>query len=175
MNKLTEIANKHKTDKGTVYFEAHGYTEIYGKYISDSVAGNLLEIGIWHGDSIRMWNEYNQDLKIHAIDIDRSVLNYLTNGEDVSVYIGSQSDTQFLTKTLENIGDLDYVVDDGSHIYHDIVTSFDVIYPKLKRGGLYFIEDLHATNANFKGVVEYLINKNVEFNIINNKLIMVEK
>ena len=62
MKKLTDIANKCKTDKGTEYFEAHGYTEIYNDYISDTDNINLLEIGIWHGDSVRMWNEYNNKI-----------------------------------------------------------------------------------------------------------------
>ena len=31
MNRLTEIANRHKTDKGTEHYEAHGYTEMYSK------------------------------------------------------------------------------------------------------------------------------------------------
>ncbi len=36
------------------------------------------------------------------------------------------------------------IIDDGSHISEHIITSFKTLFPHLKKGGLYFVEDLHA-------------------------------
>jgi len=36
----------------------------------------------------------------------------------------------------------DIIVDDGSHDMNDIKISLDVLFPFLKEGGLYLIEDL---------------------------------
>ena len=58
MGRLTDIANRQKTDKGTEHYEKHGYTEVYDRYIPETGHCKLLEIGIWHGDSLRMWINY---------------------------------------------------------------------------------------------------------------------
>ena len=172
--KLTTIANKYNTDKGTIAYEAHGYTEIYNDYISDIDKLNMLEIGIWHGDSIRMWNEYNNNINLHSIDIDKNVFNYLKD-EKCTVHLGNQSDKNFINNVLEQTGDLDVIIDDGSHIYNDILNSFNFIYPKLKSGAIYFIEDLHATYAQSDKLIHLLIkDKNYKL-FCNNKLLMIIK
>jgi SAM-dependent methyltransferase len=144
---LTTIANKHTTDKGTVHYEAHGYTEVYGEYITDDKPYTLLEIGVWRGDSIRMWNEYNPNIKYHGIDIDTNVFNYLNKSEVCTIHIGNQSDKNFIDYIVNSIGDLDVVIDDGSHNHDDILNTFKYIFPTLKTGAIYFIEDLHAGHA----------------------------
>ncbi len=136
----------HTNDKGTEHYEKHGYTEVYDKYIPETGKFELLEIGIWHGDSLRMWKEYNPDLNIFAIDIDPNIFKYV-NVNDFNIYIGDQSDKEFLNSVVLKSGSLDFIIDDGSHNHQDIVTSFKFLFPKLKIGGYYFIEDLHAQQA----------------------------
>jgi len=180
---LTTIANKHTTDKGTIHYEAHGYTEIYGEYILDNEKSTLLEIGIWHGDSIRMWNEYNPNLDIHAIDIDPNIILYLTGTENFKLYLGNQSDEAFLNNILETTNNIDFVIDDGSHNHDDILNSFRIIFPKLNSGAIYFIEDLHAGHAEKDRLISNLIleisNKNITLQeckfFCNGKLLMFKK
>lgn len=180
---LTTIANRHKTDKGTIYFEAHGYTEIYSDFISSNCSScSLLEIGVWHGDSIRMWNEYNPNIDIYAIDNDPNVVNFLNKSEKFSLFIGNQSDNGLLYQII-NSNDIDYVIDDGSHNYYDILNSFSFIFPRLKKGSIYFIEDLHAPHAEYHklvgGILKILIDskfskKNIQM-FCNNKLMVITK
>ncbi len=84
---LTEIANKFKSDKGTEYFDKHGYTIIYEMLFSTlkSKPITFLEIGLCiggpeYGDhlleriptdmpSIRMWTEYFDQARIYGFDI----------------------------------------------------------------------------------------------------------
>ena len=45
----------------------------------------------------------------------------------------------------ENGGDFDIIIDDGSHKMNHQQISFDVLFPHLKSGGIYVIEDLHTS------------------------------
>jgi hypothetical protein len=40
---------------------------------------------------------------------------------------------------------IDIVIDDGSHHMADVRASFEHLFPKMKIGGLYLIEDLHTS------------------------------
>ena len=59
--------------------------------------------------------------------------------------IGSQVDSKFLASVVEEMGGIDVVIDDGSHISQHVIKSFEILYPMLSPGGLYFIEDLHTS------------------------------
>jgi hypothetical protein len=53
-------------------------------------------------------------------------------------------DESFLGKVLEETGPLDIIIDDGSHINRDVLTSFHYLFPGLRTGGFYVIEDLQT-------------------------------
>jgi hypothetical protein len=142
MNRLTEIANEYNCDKGTIAYEAHGYTEMYKNYIPSQNMYKLLEIGVWKGDSLRMWKQYNPQLIVHGVDIN-PLVNHV---EGAVIHTGSQSDYSFITNLVVDICP-DFVIDDGSHRYVDIMSTFMFIYPLLEKGTYYFIEDLHASYA----------------------------
>lgn len=178
MTRLTEIGNKHDTDKGTVAYEKHGYTEEYSKYIPEKGFYNLLEIGVWHGDSIKMWSEYNPDMFITGIDIDPNVKNYIDSRFNYEILIGNAAEKESVDLLLGDY-DLDFIIDDGSHRYEDILASFKLLYPKLKSGGYYFIEDLHAGQSKgWEAVLEGIHNmyKWDTVNLkCNNKLLVIQK
>jgi cephalosporin hydroxylase len=180
MGKLTKIANLQKTDKGTEHFEKHGYTEVYDQYIPETGKYKLLEIGIYHGDSLRMWEEYNPELEIHALDIDENVLSYIQQPNPYHIYLGSQVDPVIIDKIGTKAGKLDFIIDDGSHICDHIVTSFRLLWPYLKSGGYYFIEDLHAPHAvreeTIKLITSWLDGRH-DFMILSNdaKLLTIKK
>jgi cephalosporin hydroxylase len=174
MGRLTDIANYHTVDKGTEYYEKHGYTELYSNYIPETGKFTLLEIGVWHGDSLRMWEEYNPELNIHAVDIDPDVLNFMNPSDKSVIHIGDQSDKEFMEDVVVASGAPDFIIDDGSHRYDDIIKAFDILYPKLKSGGYYFIEDLHPSYAERDRVLEYTALYNGEL-VCNNKLLIIKK
>lgn len=183
MKTLTEIANSHTCDKGTEWYEKHGYTEVYDKYIPERGKFDLLEIGIWHGDSLKMWKEYNSDLIIDAIDIDPTVLRYIQNDEKVSIHIGNATDKEFIN-TIIGDKSYDFIIDDGSHYMSDIFMSLRILWKRVKSGGYYFIEDLHAGHANRPELLTDLIRwfgTNPASNLkdarifCNNKLLILEK
>jgi hypothetical protein len=137
---LDEIALKYKTDKSSAF---HNYTEKYEQYFSNlrDKPIKLLEIGIQNGYSLKTWKEYFSQATIYGMDIvDCSQMDE----ERVHTLKGSQNDLNFLKKINEECGPFDIIIDDGSHNSADMKISFDFLFPLLKNGGLYVIEDLHC-------------------------------
>ncbi|MBV9216081.1 MAG: class I SAM-dependent methyltransferase [Acidobacteria bacterium] len=118
---------------------------------------NILEIGIGGykfpkagGDSLRMWRDYFPNARIYGIDIyDKSA----HDGERIKTFRGSQDDPRFLGRVCDEIGEIDIVIDDGSHVSEHVITSFKVLFPRLRSGGVYVVEDLqYAYWRQFEGV-----------------------
>lgn len=141
-----KLAAIHQADK-----LSHGYMPIYQRYFHPlrHKKINLLEIGIggyqnpWAGGaSLRMWASYFYRGHVFGVDIEDKKPHATRH---ISILQGDQSDSGFLTGLAELMGDLDIVVDDGSHICHDVITSFSTLFPNLKTGGIYVIEDTQTS------------------------------
>jgi hypothetical protein len=109
----------------------------------------ILEIGIGGyddpksgGESLRMWKNYFPNSMIYGIDIvDKKALE-----EDrIKIFTGSQDDEFFLNKVVTEAGELDIIIDDGSHINEHVIKSFNILFPALKEGGIYVVEDTHTS------------------------------
>lgn len=125
----------------------HGYTRHYARHLKRRSVRCMLEIGIGGyedpksgGNSLRMWRSYFPKATIYGLDIHKKLLD---EPRIVALH-GDQSDPQSLAAAVRNSPPFDLIVDDGSHLASDIVTSFEVLFPKLKPGGTYAIEDLHT-------------------------------
>lgn len=180
MGRLTDIANRQETDKGTEHFERHGYTEIYDQYIPEAGKYKLLEIGIYHGDSLRMWEEYNPELEIHALDIDENINKWIQQPNPYHIYIGDQTSPSMIDEIAKKGGPFDFIIDDGSHVGQHITASFKMLWQHLKPGGYYFIEDLHAGHANrqetIKIITEFLASHSYFMTLcLDAKLLIIEK
>ena len=101
----------------------------------------LLEIGVQNGGSLHMWKEYFPNaVEIIGIDVDERCKKFESG--NVRVYIGDQEDIAFLDSIP---GLFDVIIDDGGHTMTQQQTSFHRMFPKLKDGGIYVIEDLHTS------------------------------
>lgn len=147
LDPLTRLAIKYGTDKWGLHF----YTPIYHRFFHPfrNRPIRLLEIGVGGyslkfagGGSLAMWADYFARGEITGIDILDKRLNL---GPRVKVFQGSQEDPVFLKKVCDDRGPFDIIVDDGSHIPQQVVTSFNALFPSLVTGGLYAIEDIQTT------------------------------
>jgi len=148
MDLLSQLAMKHQTDKGPQH---HNYTPRYFEILKGLKNSPLilLEIGVggYHfpdrgGGSLRMWEEFFPKAHIHGIDIyDKSPLN---KGR-VHTHIVSQTHEQQLINLINVIGSPDVIIDDGSHISSDIIFAFEILFPRLKKGGIYIVEDTETS------------------------------
>lgn len=126
-------------DKWPHYFPA--YERHFGPWRNKSLT--FLEIGVFKGGSLQMWQRYFGPLaKIVGIDINKDCKKFEEPG--IAVRIGDQSDTAFLQKVIDEFGVPDVVLDDGSHRMDHIMSTFQFLYPKLPKNGVYMVEDLHT-------------------------------
>jgi len=135
---LEEIGRKHGTDKVDHQYLPH-YDWRFSTVRDDAVS--LLEIGVMDGKSLRMWKEYFPSGKIYGIDVRQSSC---FSEDRIECFCGRQQDARFLSNVLSRTGLLDIVVDDGSHRGKDHVASFKALWPGLKFGGWYCIEDCQS-------------------------------
>jgi SAM-dependent methyltransferase len=123
------------------------YIDLYEHILSRFVGRcpRILEIGVQHGGSLRMWNEFFQgNVEIFGVDILPECKKL--EEDNVHIFIGDQSDKAFLTRLSENIGQVDVIIDDGSHIgRHQIATFEQLFYNNLTPGGYYVVEDCHCS------------------------------
>jgi hypothetical protein len=148
MDILTELANKYKSDKGTLHGSCHGFTKFYNQYLSTlrNTTSNILEIGINDGASLKMWEEYFPNSIIYGLDIDDKS-EFDTNR--IVTNLLDQSNNEHLEYFSNNIGvEFDFIIDDGSHHISDQQLTFFYLFKLLKPGGLYIIEDLHTSLCN---------------------------
>ncbi len=137
---LDELALKYKTDKSS---KLHGYTEKYEQYFEKmrNDRFKLLEIGIQNGYSLKTWKEYFPNANIYGVDIvDCSHMD-----EDrIKTLRGSQNDLTFLKQINDEYGPFDIIIDDASHNSADMRITLDYMFPLLKKGGIYVVEDINC-------------------------------
>lgn len=103
----------------------------------------LLEIGVQNGGSARIWRDWlGPRAAIFGVDINPDCA--AADGEVAQIRIGSQDDPEFLTRVVDEMGGVDIVIDDGSHVMRHVHTAFRTLFPRLSEGGIYVVEDLHS-------------------------------
>ncbi len=143
MNQLYDYFENNQSNainKWLHYFDI--YDRHFNKYINKEVT--ILEIGVFQGGSLKMWKEYfGSKVKIYAIDIFEKCKQF--EEENVKVFIGSQSDRDFLRFIKEKIPQVDILIDDGGHFMDQQIITFEELYPHIKPDGVYLCEDLHTS------------------------------
>jgi hypothetical protein len=133
MSILHKIGLKYGTDKTT-----HGYCPHYERHLPPRDAKiNLLEIGIFEGSSLRMWQEYFFNATIYGVDIQP---DRIFQDERIITFCGDATSEDFWNSI--SLPEFNVIIDDGSHQSTDIVKSYNILWPQLPKGGLYIIEDL---------------------------------
>lgn len=132
--------------------------ERYAALATDLPSPNVVEIGIFRGGSTALLALLLSPRKLVALEIDHepapdlsAFLERSARGDRVrAVYGVDQSDRPGLEGAVEReFGreDLDLVVDDGSHLLRPSTVSFNVLFPRLRPGGWYVLEDWSKEHA----------------------------
>lgn len=123
-----------------------GYLDVYERHFAQyrNTDFAMLEIGVFRGGSLELWRDYfGPAATLFGVDIDPECANRADAPNQVR--IGSQADATFLSQVVDEMGRLDVVLDDGSHVAEHQQASFRALFPLLPVGGLYVIEDLHTS------------------------------
>jgi len=164
MDNLTDLGIKHGTDK-----VSHGYTKIYhdilNKYKNEKF--NFMEIGVFYGASIKMWNDYFNKATIYAADnyigkngngniflepdrfvkevendkniYDRVNITYLDQSKEDDLI-------NFLNKCNKENIKFKIILDDGSHLMKDQQLTFFYLFDLLEDGGIFIMENTHTSD-----------------------------
>lgn len=137
---------------GAIFMKSGGvhkwvhYLPVYESVIDRSQPIRMLEIGVFHGGSLRMWRKYlHPESVIVGIDIDPNCKQFEDPANNVHVRIGGQQDATFLQEVNSEFGPFDVILDDGSHMTSHMVESFRNLFDSaLAEPGVYIAEDVHS-------------------------------
>jgi hypothetical protein len=156
---LCKLFHAYGADKCPQIF--HSYSEHYHALLEHRRAAvrNVVEIGIGSrelmepivgpryvvGASLRAWRDYFPEAHIYGLDSDART--FFSDARITCLY-ADQSSIRSLSLAVEAIhrrnggAAFDLIVDDGSHLVRDMLTSYSALFRQLSPGGLYIIEDI---------------------------------
>lgn len=140
LEKYFRANNDRLIQKWMHYFDVYEthFARFRGKEI------HILEIGVSQGGSLQMWKNYfGPEAKIYGIDINPKCKDL--EEENIKIFIGSQSDREFLRKVKAELPKLDILIDDGGHSMKQQIVSFQELFDHVKTDGVYLCEDLHTS------------------------------
>ena len=130
----------------------------YRDLATHASGGNIVELGIAEGGSAALLALWASPAKLVTLDNETSRLDALDEfaaqrglGDRLRPYFGvDQADRNRLAEIIDKeFGDapLDLVIDDASHAYWPTRASFETLFPRIRPGGRYVIEDWEADIA----------------------------
>ena len=146
MKTLLELFDKHNTDKGS---KKHFYDKVYEQHFKEIRYDpiNILEIGVFKGESTAALHEYFPNATIYAMDIfvrqQADEINILK--EPRVKHLKADSLAKTTTKLVKDTWDdvkFDIIIDDGAHWPEANRLTFRHLISFLKDNGKYFVEDV---------------------------------
>ncbi len=154
---LTDLADEFYSDKGSMRRPYHGYTFLYEalfQHLRDRPV-SLLELGLArtpeefrgraelrsdvNSPSVEMWLRYFPHAHVTGFDLSDFSGQRSERFDFVRGDLGRKDDYQKLAALGRNF---DIIVDDGSHASMHQLLAFAELFPLVKDGGFYVIEDI---------------------------------
>jgi hypothetical protein len=139
---LVELCKRHPTDKCPRH---HNYVAFYEALFSPlrTQKLRLLEIGVLDGHSLRLWEAYFPSAQIFGLDIESKSQHDTSR---IKTFVADQGKREDFAKVLAATGTgFDIVLDDGGYRMDQQQISFATLFPALKNGALYVLEDVHTS------------------------------
>jgi len=138
MSLANQISKIGFTDKNTV----HSYIPVYENLFRNryETAQNVLEIGVFDGGSIKLWEDSFPNAQIYGLDVDMK-RNRCKFGKRVHLLQGDAYNQAKLQELLQNVA-LDVAIDDGPHTLQSMIAFLKLYFPKLSVDGVLVIEDV---------------------------------
>lgn len=135
----------YETDK----FSVHSYGEIYEEILKPyrETAKNVLEIGLFSGNSLRMWEQYFTNAKVYGIDCDEQPhggmadLRPMIAEGNHNIIIGDATNPADVEKYFKGIK-FSVVIEDANHDPIQQQQIYLALKPYLEEGSICIIEDV---------------------------------
>lgn len=140
MKTVCEILSQYPTDKNTTHHYGPVYESLLAPIRKESKV--VIELGIDGGGSLRAWRDYFDSATIYGIDIRKECL--FCENRIVCIEADETEPANMTRKLLEFVPfcGADLIIDDGSHHRPDQLMALFTLWPFVKAGGIYVIEDL---------------------------------
>ncbi len=145
-DKVSQIEKYFYNNEKNLIHKWDHYFEIYDRHFRKHKNKDivLLEVGVSRGGSLQMWSDYfGKGSKFFGIDIDPRCKEF--ENENTKIFIGSQSDREFLNYVKDNIPPIDILIDDGGHYMNQQIILFEELFGYVKKNGVYLCEDTHSS------------------------------
>lgn len=139
-SRMKEAGDTSGTDK----IEQHGYHRFYSLHFPlnrESHDLSILEIGLEHARSLQWWRLLYPHAHITGMDIVDP--DEEPPAHNVRILRGDQSNPDDLERLKDR--EYDVILDDGSHVPEHQILTFEALFPKLKYGGVYVVEDIETS------------------------------
>lgn len=137
---LDAIGVKYRVGKASM---DHNYLVNYERFLERfrSQPVRLLELGVFFGASLRMWEEYFPRAEIYAVDVEPQSGQFATQRAHVIQADLSNSDAVERLKEIRP----HIIIDDASHIVSHQLLALFTLFDVLPSGGVYILEDLETS------------------------------
>jgi demethylmacrocin O-methyltransferase len=138
-DELNALFEECGTDKGC----SHHYGAAYEYLLRGLELRELkmLELGVAEGGSLRAWNRYLPRATVIGTD-EIAACNRYAGPQAIIEIIDHRERSQL--ESLSKYAPFDIIIDDGSHQPDAVRLAYDVLWPMLKVGGSYIVEDLQV-------------------------------
>lgn len=161
----------YETDKGSV----HDYITVYEDILKPyrGIAKYVLEIGLFNGHSMRLWEQYFTNAEVHGIDCDEQPHGGMADlrpmiKEDVHhIHIMDAGDKDSVRKTFGR-KKFNIIIEDSSHEISHQLQLINVWYEYLANGGLLIVEDIQNLDKDYH-VFEKLLSDGFDVTIIDRR------
>ena len=155
-NPLSNLYSNHTgkySDKWSSYIDV--YWNLFAPIRNNEI--DFLEIGIQNGGSLEIWAQFFPNAKnLIGFDINPKCKDLHFQDARIKIFVDDAASVNAGSLVKQNSTNLGVIIDDGSHISKDIIRSFLIFFPQLKPGGIYVIEDLHASYwADWQGGISH--------------------
>jgi len=147
MSTLSNLDNSF-TDKNSV----HSYFDTYQSLFNSKQFNNnnILEIGVYSGGSIKLWNDFFPNSHIYGIDIhnniNNSISNQLFNSSNITLFLNNDAYNNDFVLTHFNNKRFDIIIDDGPHTLDSMISFIKLYSNLLTSNGILIIEDIQDFN-----------------------------
>ncbi|MFK7967862.1 MAG: methyltransferase domain-containing protein [Rickettsiaceae bacterium] len=131
--------SEHTSDKW------ENYLDIYELYLRPYINKNasIMEVGVQNGGHLQILKKYLHNGKIYGADIDNNVCK-MDLGSDIKTFCFDATKADAIEQDLKELS-FDVIIDDASHKSQNVIKTFQLMFSRVKPGGIYIIEDLHAS------------------------------
>lgn len=169
MNSLKEIWQQLKdSGKGSDKGDVHSYIDVYNNILAPyrDTAKNVLEIGVFKGHSLLMWEQYFTNATVHGIDCDEQPVGGMADlrpliAEGHQIHIFDACDKVQIHERFKDIK-FDVIVDDAQHEISQQLALYAAWKPYLAPGAIYIIEDVQNIDADREKFLSLDSEKSIE-------------